>query len=86
MNDILSIYNFRKVGSETNENDNFVRGQPELLKNIRRPGFFMKREDMIDQINILAKEKEELLTMLGKQDLQIKQLKHRLHHIGICRL
>ncbi|ESQ43231.1 hypothetical protein EUTSA_v10015077mg [Eutrema salsugineum] len=37
---ILCIYGyeFRKVGYESNEyaNDNFVRGQPELMKNIPR--------------------------------------------------
>ncbi|KAL1224750.1 Heat stress transcription factor A-4a [Cardamine amara subsp. amara] len=86
---VLSGYGFERVGSaEMYEyaNDNFLRGQPQLMKNIPRPDLFITRASMINQIGRLAKEKDELLIELRKQELQVKELKYHLQHIGICKL
>ncbi|ESQ43230.1 hypothetical protein EUTSA_v10015013mg [Eutrema salsugineum] len=79
---------FRMVGFETNEyaNDNFVRGQPQLMKNIPKLDMFITKEDAMEYNNILRKEKEELLAALRKQELQIKELKYHLQHVRVCKL
>ncbi|GFY88659.1 heat shock transcription factor A4A [Actinidia rufa] len=78
----LNTYGFRKVDPEQWEfaNDDFIRGQPQLLKNIyrRKP----------DEIERLKCDKESLLLELGRHeqeqqeiDLQTRVLSERVQHV-----
>ncbi|EOA19100.1 hypothetical protein CARUB_v10007768mg [Capsella rubella] len=85
---ILSGYGFKRVGFERHEyaNDNFVRGHHRLMKNIPTPNLFTTQESIMNRIGRLTKERNELIGELHKQEIQIKELKHRLQHQGVCKL